>query len=57
MKNTKMIFAMLLFFLLLLTGCNKQVEGPTLNNVTLADYAIVYSENAPVYNQRAAEYI
>ena len=47
------VFAMLLS---VLAGCNAG-EGPKVNGKGITAYTIVYSENTPAYNQRAAEYI
>lgn len=41
--------------LAILPGCTP--KGPAINNVSLAKYAIVYSEKELDYNLRAAEYI
>ncbi len=43
--------------LAIFSGCAPAGEGPKLNGRGITAYTIVYSENAPVYNQRAAEYI
>lgn len=55
----KRIICLLLVFVILLpllSGCNPG-EGPKLNGKGITAYTIVYSQNAPAYNQRAAEYI
>ena len=41
----------------ILAGCAPAGEGPKLNGKGITAYTIVYSENEPIYNQRAAEYI
>ena len=42
----------------LLAGCAEQLpEGPSLNGVSLSQYAIVYDREEPDYTLRAAEYI
>ena len=46
-----------LMLLTLLAGCGSAGEGPKLNGRGITAYTIVYSETAPAYNQRAAEYI
>lgn len=55
----KRLLCLLLIFVMLLpllSGCNPG-EGPKLNGKGITAYTIVYSENSPSYNQRAAEYI
>ena len=49
-------FAMLLS---VLAACSEEPvpEGPSINGKALSAFTIVYSENEPSYNQRAAEYI
>ncbi len=42
---------------LLLAGCAPKKAGKTLNGVDISRYTIVYSQEAPDYCQRAAEYI
>lgn len=42
---------------LLLVGCTPKKAEKTLNGVDISQYTIVYSQEAPDYCQRAAEYI
>ena len=47
----------LTLMVLLLAGCAPKKAGKTLNGVDISQYTIVYSQDAPDYCQRAAEYI
>ena len=53
------ISRVLIFFLIaaLLMGCGPKKNEKSLNGVDIAQYTIVYSQEAPDYCQRAAEYI
>ena len=69
-KHVTSVMLITVLVLMMLAGCtgetrssdapavdNEVVNNSTINGVALADYTIVYSENAPVYCQRAAQYI
>ena len=49
------IIVVCLVLTMLCTGC--AFGQPKLNNIPLADFTIVYSQDAPDYTQRAAEYL
>lgn len=55
----KRLTQIILFLLIgaILTGCSPKKAGKTLNGVDISQYTIVYSQEAPDYCQRAAEYI
>ena len=58
MKHLKSLLLMLLSIVLLLaTGCaaEKLPDGTALNGVSLAEYAIVYSDTDVDYSYRAAQ--
>lgn len=60
MKKKVIAFAistLILFSLLVGCGSESVPDGPTINGKALSSFTIVYSENEPAYNQRAAEYI
>ena len=54
MKATIARIMVVLMILLIFTGCG---SSQTINGVDISQYTIVYSQNAPDYCQRAAEYI
>ena len=54
MKATLARVIAVLMILLIFTGCG---SSQTINGVDISQYTIVYSQNAPDYCQRAAEYI
>lgn len=54
MKSTLIRVIAVLMILLLFTGCG---SSQTINGVDISQYTIVYSQDAPGYCQRAAEYI
>ncbi len=57
MKSFWLRITAIVLVLLLLTGCGPLVGNATLNGAALDQYTIVYSQSAPDYCQRAAEYI
>ncbi len=57
MKSRFMRIVLLLLIVAMLMGCSPTKAGKTLNGVDISQYTIVYSQTAPDYCQRAAEYI
>ena len=57
MKTKVARIVLLLLVVTVLVGCGPNKEQKTLNGVDVSKYTIVYSEEAPDYCQRAAEYI
>ena len=58
MKSLWLRLTALLLVILLLTGCAPQIgKKTTINGIDIARFTLVYSETAPDYCQRAAEYI
>ena len=54
MKSTLIRILALMIILVLFTGCG---SSQSINGVDISEYTIVYSQDAPDYCQRAAEYI
>ncbi len=57
MKSRFTRIVLLLLTVAMLVGCSPKKAGKTLNGVDISQYTIVYSQQAPDYCQRAAEYI
>lgn len=57
MKSRFVRIVLLLLVLTMLTGCAPKKNEKSLNGVDISQYTIVYSQEAPDYCQRAAEYI
>lgn len=57
MKSKLTRILALVLTVLLLAGCAPKKAAKTLNGVDISKYTIVYSQDAPDYCQRAAEYI
>ena len=59
MKRAMLLVISIVLAISVLMGCGPEpvLEGPTINGNALSSFTIVYSENEPAYNQRAAEYI
>ena len=51
------LFLCAILVLSLLSGCEKAPEGAAINNISLGEYAIVYSDEDTDYAKRAAEYL
>lgn len=56
MKHLARVFVLLLVVALLLPGCTTKNQT-TLNGTDISQFTLVYSQTAPDYCQRAAEYI
>lgn len=48
---------LVLLIIVMLAGCTPERAEKTINGVDISQYTIVYSQDAPDYCQRAAEYI
>ena len=57
MKLRSARIVLLLLVVAMLAGCAPKKAEKTLNGVDISQYTIVYSQSAPDYCQRAAEYI
>ena len=57
MKLRSARIVLLLLVVVMLAGCAPKKAAKTLNGVDISQYTIVYSQDAPDYCQRAAEYI
>lgn len=55
-SSVRRILALVLV-LALLSGCSAFSKEPTLNDIKLSKFTVIYDEAAPDYCQRAAEYI
>lgn len=55
-SSVRRILALVLV-LTLLSGCSAFSKEPTLNDIKLSKFTVIYDEAAPDYCQRAAEYI
>lgn len=60
MKSFLFRLSVFVLVLVLCAGCSSPNKGPdsaSLNGIDIADYTIVYDQDEPDYNKRAAEYI